>query len=363
MRVMTVLGTRPEIIRLSRIIPRLDACCRHILVHTGQNFDSRLSGIFFEELGLRQPCHFLGVDSAGFAPQVAHILERFDRVMETERPDRVLILGDTNSALSAIVAKRRGVPVFHMEAGNRCFDDRVPEELNRRLVDHASDVLMPYSERSRRNLLDEGIPSRRIFVVGNPIGEVITASRDAIAASRVLDSLGLREGGFFLATLHRAENVDHDGRRRLLFESLGQVSEAFDLPVVLSVHPRLADRLTGDPAVTDRRIVLHPPFGFHDFIRLEGAARGVLTDSGTVQEECAILQVPCVVLRDATERPEVVEYGGAVIVGAQPRSVLRGLARAVGVRAPRSAPPEYLRDDVADTVVDLVVAFHREFGG
>jgi UDP-N-acetylglucosamine 2-epimerase (non-hydrolysing) len=238
MKVMTVLGTRPEIIRLSRLIPKLDTLCDHVLVHTGQNFDPALSDVFFRDLGVRQPDLSLGVKADSFGEQAGQILRGVERAIQEEKPDRLLILGDTNSGLSAVVAKRLGVPVYHMEAGNRCFDDRVPEEVNRRIIDHSSDVLLPYTERSRANLLREGIASHRVIVTGNPILEVIKHYERCIDSSDVHDRVGVQRGAYFLVTAHRAENVDVPERLRQLAEALRRVADEHGLPIVVSMHPR-----------------------------------------------------------------------------------------------------------------------------
>lgn len=359
MKIATILGTRPEIIRLSLIIAALDRFCDHCLVHTGQNFDDRLSEIFFRELGVRRPDHHLGATATRFGEQAGMILDRTEQVLMRERPDRVLILGDTNSALAAVVAKRMGIPVFHMEAGNRCWDDRVPEEVNRRIVDHSSDILMPYTERSRDNLLREGIPSRRIFVTGNPIAEVMATHREAVDASAIQAELGLAAGGYLLVTLHRAENVDVPARVDGLLQGLTRLAEAYGHPVIVSAHPRLRARLDERGLTPDARIQLLPPFGFFDFLRLEREAFCVLSDSGTVQEECAILGVPSVTLRDVTERPETLECGANILAGADPEAILRAVRIARERAGQWQAPPEYLLTNVSDTVLRLVTGFHH----
>jgi len=362
-RIATVLGTRPEIIRLSRIIAKLDARPGHILVHTGQNFDRTLSDVFFEEMGIRGPDHFLGVRGDTPAAQIGQILERCERVFLDERPDRLLILGDTNSALCAIIAKRMGIPVFHMEAGNRCYDDRVPEEVNRRLIDHSSDVLMPYTERSRANLLREGIAGERVYVTGNPILEVINHHADRIDASDVVGRLGLTAQNYFLVTLHRAENVDGESRLNSFMEALSRLSGQYKLPVIVSTHPRTANRmrqfgiggLTGDVRFPD-------PFGFFDFVQLEKSARCVLSDSGTVLEECAIFHVPNVTLRDVTERPETLERGSNILTGADPDRILQCVETVLGLTPSWDPPPEYMVRNVSDTVVRLIAGFHLGLG-
>jgi UDP-N-acetylglucosamine 2-epimerase (non-hydrolysing) len=355
---MTILGTRPEIIRLSRVVPLLDRLSEHVLVHTGQNYEESLSGSFFRELGLRDPDVHLGVRAGSFAGQVARVLEGVDRLLAERRPDRVVILGDTNSALSAIVAARRGIPVYHLEAGNRCFDDRVPEEVNRRLIDHASTVLLPYTQRSKENLVREGIERDRIFVIGNPIFEVLGAFAPAIAASTAAGRLGVAPGGYFLATFHRAENVDDPERLTALLDALGAVAERWGAPVLASVHPRTADRIARASLRAPNDLVrLLPPLGFADFVSLEKNARGVLSDSGTVQEECAIFGVPNVTIRDVTERPETLECGSNILSGVRRDAVLAATHAALSLPAGWSPPEGYGVPDVSRTVAKLVLGF------
>ncbi|HEX6050766.1 MAG TPA: UDP-N-acetylglucosamine 2-epimerase (non-hydrolyzing) [Gemmatimonadaceae bacterium] len=357
MKVMTVLGTRPEIIRLSRLIPKLDAVCDHVLVHTGQNFDPTLSDVFFRELGVRAPDGVLGVRASSFGEQAGQILAGVEAVIREDPPDRLLILGDTNSGLSAVVAKRMGIPVFHMEAGNRCFDDRVPEEVNRRIIDHSSDVLLPYTERSRANLLREGIASQRVIVTGNPIYEVLRYYERCIDASDVHARLGLAAGAYFLVTAHRAENVDDPGRLRQLAEALRRVQQEYDVPVVVSMHPRTRSRLESfgmTDLVASLRVM--PPLGLFDFVRLERDAACVLTDSGTVQEECCILRVPNVTTRDVTERPETVECGSNIIAGVSPDRVTAAVRAAMARDRNWTIPPEYLAPAVSDTVVNVLLS-------
>lgn len=357
MRVMTVLGTRPEIIRLSRLIPKLDAVCDHVLVHTGQNFDPSLSDVFFRDLGVRAPDRSLGVRAGSFGEQAGQILAGVEAAIREDRPDRLLILGDTNSGLSAVVAKRMGIPVFHMEAGNRCFDDRVPEEVNRRIIDHSSDVLLPYTERSRANLLREGIAPQRVIVTGNPIFEVLRYYERCIDASDVQARLGLPAGGYFLVTAHRAENVDVPDRLRQLAEALARLREEHAVPIVVSMHPRTRSRLEAfgmTDLVADLRVM--PPLGLFDFVRLERDAMCVLTDSGTVQEECCILRVPNVTTRDVTERPETVECGSNIIAGVSPDRIAAAVRAAVARDRNWTIPPEYLAPAVSDTVVNVLLS-------
>jgi UDP-N-acetylglucosamine 2-epimerase (non-hydrolysing) len=357
---MTVLGTRPEIIRLSLLIPKLDSLCAHVLVNTGQNFDPRLSQIFFDELGVRRPDFELNIRADSAAEQIGRILGDCDRLFAQERPDRLVILGDTNSALCSIVAKRRGIPVFHLEAGNRCFDDRVPEEVNRRLVDHSSDVLMPYTERSRDNLIREGIFGNRIFVIGNPINEVLGHYQPEIEKSDVLSQLGLAEGRFFLVTLHRAENVDDKERLSRYLAALRDIAGLYGLPIVVSLHPRTRVRIR-EFGLLDLAVGLHliDPLGFFDYVRLEQTAKCVLSDSGTVQEECAIFRVPNVTLRDVTERPETIECGSNILAGCTSGSILQAVAVALSASPRWTAPVEYLATDVSDRACRIIIGHHE----
>lgn len=355
MKVLTLFGTRPEIIRLSAVIRMLDRFCTHLLVHTGQNYDPRLSDVFFQELAVRQPDVHLGIGAmSGFAAQAAAILEKAGEVLVRERPDRVLILGDTTSGLAAIVAARLGIPVYHMEAGNRCYDDRVPEEINRRVIDHSSAVLLPYTQRSKENLVREGIERERIFVTGNPIFEVLEHHRREIESSGAIGRLGVERGRYLLVTLHRAENVDHQARLARLLEALSNAARRHALPVLVSVHPRTADRMQ-QFGLSGAGLTLLEPLGFFDFVNLEQHARAVLSDSGTVQEECAIFRVPNVTLRDVTERPETVECGSNVLSGSDPDDVARALELALAAGTGWTPPPEYVVPEVARTVAKIVL--------
>lgn len=364
MRVMTLFGTRPEIIRLSRVIPVLDRACEQTLVHTGQNYDHSLSDVFFDELGVRAPDVHLGIQATSFAEQAGQILARSAQVLAEKKPDRVLILGDTNSGLAAIVAARAGIPVFHMEAGNRCYDDRVPEEINRRIIDHCSDVLMPYTERSKDNLVREGIARERIFVTGNPIFEVLEANAERIDSSDVLARLDLKRGEYFLVTLHRAENVDDPARLDSFLRGLSAVSDAYGHPTVVSVHPRTADQLArhGISAGSDR-VRLLTPLGFFDFVQLEKNALCVLSDSGTVQEECAIFGVANVTLRDVTERPETIECGSGILSGADPDRILGAVRLALDTDRDWTPPAEYTVRGVSRTVAKIVLGYSYALEG
>lgn len=358
MKVMTIFGTRPEIIRLSQIIKQLDKFCDHTLVHTGQNYDPNLSDIFFIDLGLRAPDIHLGIQATGFADQAGQIIARCGALLAQVQPDRVLILGDTNSGLAAIPAARMGIPVYHLEAGNRCYDDRVPEEINRRIIDHCSNVLMPYTQRSKDNLTREGIARQRIFVIGNPIYEVLQTYAAQIEQSDVLTRLNVEAGKFFLVTLHRAENVDDAARLEKLWRGLARVADTYAEPMVVSLHPRTADKLARfglDPQ--SPRVRLLAPLGFFDFVKLERTAHCVLSDSGTVQEECSIFGVPNVTLRDVTERAETVEVGSNILSGAEPDMILRATQIALATSREWNPPPEYMVDNVARTAAKVVLGY------
>lgn len=358
MKIITVFGTRPEIIRLSQVIRRLDALCEHVLVHTGQNYDPNLSDIFFQELGVRQPDIHLGVQEPGFAAQVSGILNGIGRVFSENQPDRLLILGDTNSGLSALIAARMRIPVYHMEAGNRCYDDRVPEEINRRVIDHCSNVLMPYTHRSKENLLREGIERQRIFVTGNPIFEVIEAYSGQIAGSSVHAQHDLKPGAFFLVTIHRAENVDLPERLKQIMQGLDDVASTYDQPMIVSLHPRTAGKLAQhgiEPRSPHIRLIA--PLGFFDFVALEKSARCVISDSGTVQEECAIFRVPSVTIRDVTERAETIEAGSNILSGARPQDLLRAVKTVLTLPTDWTPPEEYVVPNVSSVVARILLEY------
>jgi len=367
MKIMTIFGTRPEIIRLCPTLKILDQYAEHITVHTGQNYDESLSDIFIKDLDVRQPDVHFGIKSSNFGEQAGQILAKTDEVLEQYKPDKLLILGDTNSALSAIAAARRGIPVFHMEAGNRCFDNRVPEEVNRRIIDHSSTVLLPYTERSKENLTDEGIERERIFVTGNPINEVLEVFSAKINASDALIKHQVKESDYFLVTLHRSENVDKHERFANILKAFSLVTEKYNKKMLVSVHPRTAAKIEKFGLKVDSdKINLLAPLGFFDFVKLEKNALAVLTDSGTVQEECAIFGVPNVTVRDVTERPETLECGSNIISGAETDSILRSVEMAISLPPNWSAPKEYLVQNVAQTVSKIVLGYtsirkHAEF--
>lgn len=321
LKVMTIVGTRPEIIRLSRIIPKLDKHCAHTLVHTGQNYDYELNEIFFSQLALRSPDFFLSAAGETAAETIAQVISASDKVFASVDPDAVLILGDTNSSLAAIPAKRRKIPIFHMEAGNRCFDLRVPEEINRRIVDHISDINLTYSQIARDYLLREGMPPDQVICTGSPMAEVLDFYRDGIEASQAVVSLGLKPNGYFLVSVHREENVDSDSKLQSLFRILADLVAHHDLDVVVSTHPRTRKRIETLGLQTPERVTFSKPFGFLDYVKLQMEARAVLSDSGTITEESSILNFPAINLRDVNERPEGVEEGSVIMTGLDPDRV------------------------------------------
>jgi len=342
LKVLTVVGTRPEIIRLSSVIKRLDQHVDHVLVHTGQNYDYELNEVFFEDLGLRRPDHFLEADTTSLGAVLGSILVGIERVLLAEAPDAFLVLGDTNSAITAVIAKRMAIPVFHMEAGNRSFDENVPEETNRRLVDHVADYNLVYTEHARRNLLAEGIHPSRIMLTGSPMAEVLAANAAAVAVDDVLVREGLERGGYFLVSLHREENVDDDERLRSVLDALRTLSERHELPVLVSTHPRTRRRIDALEPEASRGLVFHKPFGFHDFIRLQADARAVLSDSGTISEESSLLRFPAVTLRDDIERPEALDSGHIITAGVTTDSIVDAvdMVLALGPHPADVRPPE-----------------------
>lgn len=360
MKILTVLGTRPEIIRLSLVIKKLDQQSDHVLVHTGQNYAHVLSDLFFQDLSVRKPDYWLGVRGESFGEQIGQILTESEKVLRRERPDRLLILGDTNSALVAIIAKRMGIPVYHMEAGNRCYDDRVPEEINRRVIDHSSSILLPYTHRSKENLLAEGIARERIYVIGNPIFEVLESVSGAVAASGIHARFGLERGRYMLVTMHRAENVDVEARLRSILAGLEQLSAKFGVPVVCSLHPRTSSKLEalGIPAGSAGVRFIEPP-GFADFVALERDALCVISDSGTVQEECCIFKVPNVTIRDATERPETIECGSNILAGAASGRIVSAVTAVLQEGCVWSVPEEYTDAHVSSKVLRILLGYER----
>ncbi|MCC7075670.1 MAG: UDP-N-acetylglucosamine 2-epimerase (non-hydrolyzing) [Acidimicrobiia bacterium] len=339
MKVVTFVGTRPEIIRLSRVMARLDEHVEHVLVHTGQNWDAGLRDVFFEDLSLRRPDIELGVRHDSLGTAIGDIVSGSERVLLAERPDAMLVLGDTNSALSAVMGRRVGVPIFHMEAGNRCFDWRVPEETNRRIVDHVSHYNLCYTEGARANLLREGLDAARVFVTGSPMREVLDHYRALIDKSPVLDRLGLEPGRDLVASLHREENVDPVENLGRLVAGLNALAATHDLPVGLSTHPRTRLRLTETGLATDPRVLVEEPFGYLDYVRLQEKSRCVISDSGTISEESAILGFPAVTPREAMERPEALDAGSMTLVGLEPADLVSAVEVAVSVHESDGPPP------------------------
>jgi UDP-N-acetylglucosamine 2-epimerase (non-hydrolysing) len=358
MKVMTVLGTRPEIIRLSRLIELLDRTCDHTLVHTGQNFDPRLSDLFFDEMGVRSPDEYLGINSTGFGDQLGQLFVKIEELFNRYRPEKLVVLGDTNSGLVSIVAKRMGIQVYHMEAGNRCYDDRVPEEVNRRIIDHSSSVLIPYTHRSKENLLAEGIAREKIFVSGNPIYEVLTHYESQIDSSTVLEDIGLQDSEYFLVTAHRAENVDQEDRLRTLVNSLANLQQTFGKRVVCSVHPRTRSKidLMADKSSLEE-LELIEPFGFFDFVKLEKSAYCLISDSGTVQEEACIFGKPNVTIREVTERPETIEVGSNMLSGIESPAVEQAVRLVTSENVTWTPPAEYLATGVSNIVARIVFGY------
>lgn len=355
---MTVVGTRPEIVRLSRVMLALDAAVDSVVVHTGQNWDAELSYVFFKELGLRQPDRWLGVDTTSLGTVLGGVLVGMEAALHEEKPDAVLILGDTNSCIAGLMAKRLGIPVFHMEAGNRSFDENVPEETNRRMIDHVADFNLCYTEHARRNLLTEGFPTRRVFVTGSPLSEVLAAYDEQIEASSVLDRLNLEAHGYFVVSMHREENVDVPGHLDMLLAAFRLLQQRHGLRMIVSTHPRLRRRLAQHGSVVRDEIELLDPFGYLDYNKLQRNARCVLSDSGTISEESAITGFPAVTIRRSMERPEALDSGSIVIAGVEPQSVQRGVELVMqqwddGVRP--SVPTEYRTLDCSTRVTRLII--------
>ncbi|UVE96435.1 non-hydrolyzing UDP-N-acetylglucosamine 2-epimerase [Dietzia sp. B32] len=374
MKIVTVVGTRPELIRLARVIHRLDATAgiTHVLVHTGQNYDYTLNQVFFDDLGIRQPDHMLGVDTSSLGAVLGGTLIATERVLHEESPDAVLVLGDTNSCIAALMARRMRIPTYHMEAGNRCFDLNVPEETNRRMVDHVSDFNLVYTEHARRNLLAEGLHPRRILKTGSPMREVLNAYLDQINASTVLADKGLEKGKYFLVSAHREENVDSPERLQMLLDCLTAVHTHFELPIFVSTHPRTRKRLT---ALADwsepEGIIFSEPLGFHDYNKLQLSAACCLSDSGTIAEESSILGFPAITLRDSIERPEALDTGAIIMTGLHSDDVVAAVQLAMDSGYERAGtshitPDDYLIDNTSERAVKFIISTvhrHRSWAG
>ena len=361
MNVATFVGTRPEIIRLSRVLAALDRHMDHTLIHTGQNYDYELNGIFFEDLEIRQPSCFLEAAGKSPAETIGNVIAKSDEVLGEVRPDAVLVLGDTNSCLAAIAAKRRRIPVFHMEAGNRCFDERVPEEINRKIVDHISDINMPYSDISREYLLREGIPPDRIVKTGSPMCEVLTYYRSKIDRSGILEHLGLVHGGYFVVSAHREENIDSPRQFRNLVTVLNLLVSNYGLPVIVSVHPRTRKRIDSEGIAFPEKVRLMKPLGFSDYVHLMMAARATLSDSGTITEESSILNFRALNIREAHERPEGMEEAAVIMVGLDPKRILDAMTvldtQPVGPARTLSMVADYNVPNVSEKVIRIILSY------
>ncbi|MFM5810105.1 non-hydrolyzing UDP-N-acetylglucosamine 2-epimerase [Aeromonas veronii] len=361
LKVMTVVGTRPEIIRLSRVMAKLDEHCEHILVHTGQNYDYELNEIFFQDLGIRKPDHFLSAAGSTGAETIGNVIIKVDQVLAEVKPEAVLVLGDTNSCMAVLPAKRRKIPTFHMEAGNRCFDMRVPEEINRRIVDHTADINMSYSTIARDYLVAEGLPPDRIIKTGSPMFEVLNYYREGIEASTVLERLSLKEGQFFVVSAHREENVDSDKNFMKLVNVLNTVAAHYNLPVIVSTHPRTQKRVDAMGVTFHPNVQLLKPLGFKDYNKLQLSAKAVLSDSGTINEESSILNFPALNIREVHERPEGMEEAAAMMAGLEVERVMQGLAiletQARGEQRDLRLVVDYSMPNVADKVVRIIHSY------
>ena len=361
LKVVTVVGTRPEIIRLSRVLARLDEHCEHVLVHTGQNYDYELNQIFFDDLGIRKPDHFLNAAGGSAAETIGKIIIAVDGVLATEQPEAMLVLGDTNSCMAVLPAKRRKIPVFHMEAGNRCFDQRVPEEINRRIVDHTADINLTYSSIAREYLVREGLPPDMVIKTGSPMFEVLTHYRPRIDASDVLQRLGLQDGQYFVVSAHREENIDSDVNFGKLVQVLNTVAERYGLPVIVSTHPRTQKRVDAMQVTFHGNVHLLKPLGFHDYVKLQLSARASLSDSGTINEESSILNFPALNLREAHERPEGMEEAAVMMVGLEVERVLQALS--ILASQPRGEErslrqvADYSMPNVSDKVLRIIHSY------
>jgi len=361
LRVLTVVGTRPEIIRLSRVMARLEETTDHVLVHTGQNYDFELNQVFFDDLAVRKPDHFLEVAGGSLAETIGNIIARVDKVLEARNPDALLVLGDTNSCLSVIPAKRRKIPIFHMEAGNRCFDQRVPEESNRKVVDHLADINLPYSSHARENLLREGIPTDRIIKTGSPMFEVLQSYRSGIEGSGVLQRLNLVPGDYFLVSCHREENVDSDVNLPKFVALLNHLASVHGKRVIVSAHPRTRKRLEAGGFALEPGVELIKPFGYFDYVKLQEQALVVLSDSGTITEESSILDFPALNIREAHERPEGMEEGVVIMTGMEIARVEQAIQvlRSAPARAGRKTRlvKDYDAPQVSETVVRAILSY------
>lgn len=359
LKVVTIVGTRPEIIRLSMLIPKLDKYTDHVFVHTGQNSDPKLNEVFFQDLELRQPDYYLNVDTRSMGAVMGDTMRKAEEVFLKEKPDAVMILGDTNSAIAAVVAERMHIPVYHMEAGNRSFDNNVPEELNRKMVDHVASFNLPYNDYSMRNLLNEGIHPRRVQKTGSPIAEIYGAYRDKIEASSILEDVKLTKGRYFLVSIHRQENVDLPARLELVLDCLRALRDHFGLPVLVSTHPRTKVRLSALSQENLDGIVFHEPFGYLDYNKLQANAFCVVSDSGTISEEASIIGFPAVSIRDSIERPEALETGAMVLTGLNVENLIQSIELVRDQSEVSTTPEGYEITDFSDRVLKFVFSTAR----
>lgn len=353
MKVMSIVGTRPELIKMSAIIKKLDQYTDHMFVHTGQNYDYELNEIFYGDLGLRKPDVYLDCVGDSLADTVGNVMVGVEKALVEHRPDAVVILGDTNSALAGIIVKRMKIPLFHLEAGNRCFDDNVPEEINRRIVDHISDVNMVYTQGQRLYLRDEGIAKDRLFVMGSPMKEIIKSNM-AWQDSDVVDRLALKDGKYFLVSIHRDENTEIKGNLDTLVETLSAIADKYKLPIIVTGHPRLVKKLEKEGIVLDERITVLKPLGFFDYLCLQTKAKCVISDSGTIAEESSILKFPAITIRNAIERAEAIDVGSILMTGVDKENVLNCIDI---VEAPTTCPPDYDVDNCSDRVLKVILAY------
>ena len=360
LKIMTIVGTRPELIRLSRVIAKLDSNLNHLLVHTGQNYDYELNEVFFNELEIPKPNYFLDVDTTSLGTVLGETLIKIEKLLEKEKPDAILILGDTNSCIAGIMAKRLHIPIYHMEAGNRSFDLNVPEEINRRIIDHIADFNLVYTENSRRHLLSEGLHHRRIYLTGSPMNEVLGHYSDKIKKSNILEKLSLKSKEFFIVSMHREENVDNIEMLNKMISILNKLVEEYDLPIIVSTHPRTRERLHNkENTIINKKISFLKPFGLFDYIHLQKNALCAISDSGTISEESAILEFPAITLRNSMERPEALDAGSIILTGFNINNVLSSIKIVIeqyqSNKIIKSIPKEYLINDTSQRVLNLII--------
>jgi len=381
-KIVTFLGTRPEIIRLSRVMPLLDQYTNHIIVHTGQNYDYELNEIFWKELELRKPDYFLDADTSSLGATIGDIFRKSEEVLKKEMPDAVLVLGDTNSCLAAYIAKRMHIPIYHMEAGNRCFDQNVPEETNRKIIDHIADFNLVYTEHARRHLLSEGLPHRRIYLTGSPMREVLDYYLPKINKSDILEKLNLEKNNYFVVSIHREENVDNQENLEQILETLNQIAESYQLPIIISTHPRTRKRIeslhpslithhsslltlhpspftaNSSPITHHPLLRFHKPFGFIDYVQLQKNAKCVISDSGTISEESAILNFPAITIRNSMERPEAIDTGTIILTGFDHKTIMNSIEVTIDEfvnRKNKDIPDEYKISDTSWRVLKIII--------